>query len=44
MKLNESVKPISYLKAHVYEVIRDVSEKQQETLVIFKREIDKFNK
>lgn len=33
MKLSESVKPISYLKSHTAEVLRDVSEKQR-TMVI----------
>ena len=33
MKYSESVKPISYLKAHAAEIIRDLSEKQQ-TLII----------
>ncbi len=33
MKLSESVKPISYLKSHTAEVLRDVSERQH-TLVI----------
>lgn len=33
MKLSESVKPISYLKAHASELIRDVSENKK-TLVI----------
>ena len=33
MKLNESVKPISYLKAHASELIRDVSENRK-TLII----------
>ncbi len=33
MKLSESVKPISYLKAHASELIRDVSENGK-TLVI----------
>ncbi len=33
MKLSESVKPISYLKAHTSELIRDVSENHK-TLVI----------
>jgi prevent-host-death family protein len=33
MKLSESVKPISYLKAHASEIIRDVSENQK-TIVI----------
>jgi prevent-host-death family protein len=33
MKLSESVKPISYLKAHTSELIRDVSENKK-TLVI----------
>jgi prevent-host-death family protein len=33
MKLSESVKPVSYLKSHTAEVLRDVSEKQR-TMVI----------
>ena len=33
MKLSESVKPISYLKSHTAEVLRDVSELQR-TMVI----------
>src|SRR3989339_2157547 len=33
MKFSESIKPISYLKAHASEVIRDVAENQK-TLVI----------
>jgi prevent-host-death family protein len=33
MKLSESVKPISYLKSHTAEVLREVSEKQR-TIVI----------
>jgi len=33
MKFSESVKPISYLKAHASEVVRDVSENQK-TLII----------
>lgn len=33
MKLSESVKPISYLKSHTAEVLRDVSEGQR-TIVI----------
>lgn len=33
MKLSKSVKPISYLKAHASEVIRDVTDNQK-TLVI----------
>jgi len=33
MKYSESIKPISYLKAHASEIIRDLSEKQQ-TLII----------
>jgi len=33
MKLSESVKPISYLKAHASELIRDISENKK-TLVI----------
>jgi len=33
MKLSESVKPISYLKSHTAEVLRDVSEEQR-TVVI----------
>jgi len=33
MKLSESVKPISYLKAHASEIIRDLSEGQK-TIVI----------
>ena len=33
MKLSESIKPISYLKTHASEVIRDVSNNQK-TLVI----------
>ena len=33
MKLSESVKPISYLKSHTAEALRDVSEGQQ-TMVI----------
>jgi prevent-host-death family protein len=33
MKLSESVKPISYLKSHTAEVLRDVSEGQR-TMVI----------
>lgn len=33
MKLSEAVKPISYLKAHASEVIRDVCENQR-TMVI----------
>lgn len=33
MKLSEAVKPISYVKAHAAEVIRDVAA-QQKTLVI----------
>jgi prevent-host-death family protein len=33
MKLSESVKPISYLKAHASEIIRDVAENQK-TIVI----------
>ena len=33
MKLSESVKPISYLKSHTAEVLRDVSEGQH-TMVI----------
>ena len=33
MKFSEAVKPISYLKAHASEVVRDVSENQK-TLVI----------
>jgi prevent-host-death family protein len=33
MKFSESIKPISYLKTHASEVIRDVSENQK-TLVI----------
>jgi len=33
MKLSESVKPISYLKSHTAEVLRDVSEEQR-TMVI----------
>ena len=33
MKLSQAVKPISYLKSHTAEALRDVTEKQQ-TLVI----------
>ncbi|MBI3194225.1 MAG: type II toxin-antitoxin system Phd/YefM family antitoxin [Ignavibacteriae bacterium] len=33
MKLSESVKPISYIKSHASEVIRDINENQK-TLVI----------
>lgn len=33
MKLSESVKPISYLKSHTAEVLRDVSEGQR-TMII----------
>ena len=33
MKLSESIKPISYLKSHTAEVLRDVSERQR-TMVI----------
>jgi prevent-host-death family protein len=33
MKLSESVKPISYLKAHASEVIRDVSENYKTILI-----------
>jgi len=33
MKLSESIKPISYLKAHASEIVRDVSENGK-TLVI----------
>jgi prevent-host-death family protein len=33
MKFSESIKPISYLKAHASEVIRDVAENQK-TMVI----------
>lgn len=33
MKLSKSIKPISYLKAHASEVIREVSDKN-ETLII----------
>lgn len=33
MKLSESIKPISYLKAHASEVVRDVSENKK-TMVI----------
>jgi prevent-host-death family protein len=33
MKLSESVKPISYLKAHASELLRDVAE-QKKTLII----------
>ena len=33
MKFSESIKPISYLKTHASEVVRDVSENQK-TLVI----------
>lgn len=33
MKFSESVKPISYLKTHASEVVRDVSENQK-TLII----------
>lgn len=33
MKLSESVKPISYLKSHTAEILRDVSEGQR-TIVI----------
>ncbi|NOY17489.1 MAG: type II toxin-antitoxin system Phd/YefM family antitoxin [Gammaproteobacteria bacterium] len=33
MKLSESIKPISYLKSHTAEVLRDVSEGQR-TMVI----------
>ncbi len=33
MKLSESIKPISYLKTHASEVIRDVSDNQK-TMVI----------
>ncbi len=36
MKLSESVKPISYLKSHTAEVLRDVSEGQR-TIVITQR-------
>jgi len=33
MKLSESVKPISYLKAHASELIRDVSENKRELVI-----------
>ncbi len=33
MKLSEAVKPVSYLKAHISEIIRQVSE-EQKTMVI----------
>ena len=33
MKLSESVKPISYLKAHTSEVIRDVSENRKNVVI-----------
>jgi prevent-host-death family protein len=33
MKFSESVKPISYLKAHASEVIRDVTENQKTLLI-----------
>ena len=33
MKLSESVKPISYLKAHASEILRDVS-KNRKTMII----------
>ena len=33
MKFSESVKPISYLKTHASEVIRDVSENQKTLLI-----------
>ena len=33
MKLSESVKPISYLKSHASEVIRDVSENYKTILI-----------
>ncbi len=33
MKFSESVKPISYLKAHASEVIRDVAENQKTLLI-----------
>ncbi len=36
MKLSESVKPISYLKSHTAEVLRDVSEGRR-TIVITQR-------
>lgn len=33
MKYSQAIKPISYLKAHASEVIRDITEKQQ-TMII----------
>ncbi len=36
MKLSESVKPISYLKSHTAEILRDVSEGQR-TMIITQR-------
>lgn len=33
MKLSDSIKPISYLKAHASEIIRDITENQK-TLVV----------
>lgn len=33
MKLSEQVKPISYLKAHAPEVIRDLAETQQPVII-----------
>lgn len=33
MKLSEQVKPISYLKAHAPEVIRDLAENQQPVII-----------
>ena len=33
MKLSEQVKPISYLKAHAPEVIRDLAERQEPVII-----------
>lgn len=33
MKLSESVKPISYLKAHASELIRDISDNKQPLII-----------
>ena len=33
MKLSEAVKPISYIKSHASEVIRDVSEKHRSVVI-----------
>ena len=34
MKLSESIKPISYIKAHAADIIRDFSTGQEDTIIV----------